>query len=111
ATVSAGEIVGPGEAVDGTPEAWRIQAYAVCTPWLLNFSPASSVSVVTRSQFVTVTCPAGQRVIGFGASLAQGFGQVSISNLWVADTSVTAIAHTDDDGFSRAWSVTAYAVC
>jgi len=110
-TVSAGEIVGPGEAPDGTPENWRIQAFAVCTPWILNYQQATSGFAVGSSRFVTVNCPAGQRVLGFGASLAQGFGQVSISNLWVNESSVTAIAHTDDDGFSGSWSVTAYAVC
>jgi hypothetical protein len=110
-TVAAGEIVGVGEAADGTPENWRVQATAVCTPWTVTYYQATSGFAVGSSRYVTVNCPAGQQVIGLGASLAQGFGQVSISNLWVGESSVTAIAHADDDGFSGSWSVTAYAVC
>src|SRR2546423_353188 len=46
-----------------------------------------------------------------GASLSQGFGQISISELRFGDNLVTASAVDDEDGYSGSWSVSAYAIC
>ena len=112
-TVGAGEIVGVGEAPDGTPENWRIRASAVCVRGRngMRWVHATSGPAVTSSQWAAASCASGEDVIGVGSSLSQGFGQVSMTNRWVSATSVTAFAHVDEDGFSGAWSVTAYAVC
>jgi hypothetical protein len=112
-TVGAGEIVGPGEPSDGTTQNWRIKATAICA------NPLPGLQIVSNTSFfgpggsrqVFADCPVGKRVVGSGAALSQGFGQVSIRALGIAGTFVVADAIDDEDGYSGNWSITAYAVC
>lgn len=111
--VGAGEIVGPGESPDGTTASWKIVATVVCATTLPGYSvqPASSGIARIRTQRAEASCPPGRALIGGGASLSNGFGQVSIRNLTIGTSSVTAEAITDLDGYTDSWSVTAYAIC
>lgn len=114
--VGAGEIVGPGESSDGTTASWKVVATAVCSAPLSGYSIQTGSSDFTHtgpnvSQAGRAFCPPGRSVVTGGASLSNGFGQVSISLLDVGNTVVEADAHPDVDGYSGDWSVTAYAIC
>jgi hypothetical protein len=112
-TVGAGEVVGPGEPSDGTTEAWQVRATAVCADPVPGYTIVSNTSVFATgtSRAVTASCPAGLAAIGAGASLSNGFGQVSISDLERRNSSVGAGAVDDEDHYSGKWSITAYAIC
>jgi hypothetical protein len=111
--VGAGEIVGPGEASDGTTRSWKVVATVECANALAAYSvqPNSSNFIVATDQSARAVCPPGRAVIGGGASLSNGFGQASIKSLFIDSTFVQADAVADADGYSGAWSVTAYAIC
>jgi hypothetical protein len=70
---------------------------------------SNSVSPTSAS----ATCPAGKRVIGTGAQISGGQGQVVIDDITpnAALTSVTVTGYEDVDGFAGNWTVIAYAVC
>jgi hypothetical protein len=112
--VGAGEIVGLGEPADGTPDGWGILATAVCAAGLANYSIRSSTSEFRFGSFrsATVHCLSGS-IIGAGASLSQGFGQVSIKRMTIAPSlgSASVDATTEVAGFDGRWSVTSYAIC
>jgi hypothetical protein len=111
--VGAGEIVGPGEAANGTTASWKVVATVVCSNPVPGYSiqPATSDFTHTTGQAGRATCPPGRVVISGGASLSNGFGQVSIALLDVGTGIVEADGITDVDGYSGNWSVTAYAIC
>jgi hypothetical protein len=112
-TVGAGEVVGPGEPSDGTTETWQIRATAVCAnppPGYIIISNPSAFAP-GRTRATTANCPAGTFAIGAGASLSNGFGQISISDLTYGAHSASAGAIDDEDGYSGSWSITAYAIC
>jgi hypothetical protein len=111
--VGAGEIVGPGESSDGTTANWKVVATAVCATPLPNYSIQVQTSDFTNatSQAGRAKCPPGRSVISGGASLSNGFGQVSIVLLDIGNGVVEADGRTDVDGYSGSWSVTAYAIC
>jgi hypothetical protein len=113
--VGAGEIVGTGEPDDGTTADWKIVATVMCA----NPPPGYSIQAATVTADITTdqpkiteaVCPPGRAVIGGGASLSNGFGQVSIEDLTILPTSVRAKAHEDADTYFGNWSVTVYAIC
>lgn len=111
--VGAGEVVGPGEPSDGTTANWEVVAYAVCASVPSGYTIVSNTSAFTTgtTRSVTATCPAGDVAIGEGASLSNGFGQISISDVFLSGNSVTADAVDDEDHYSDNWSITAYAIC
>jgi hypothetical protein len=112
-TVGAGEVVGPGEPSDGTTERWSVVATAVCTqplPGLQIVSASTGPEQGTPFAEVVARCPFSQSMLGIGASLSQGFGQISISQLQV-NGGAYAMAVPDEDGFSGTWSLTSYAIC
>lgn len=114
--VGAGEIVGPGEPSDGTPASWQVVALAVCASPPPGYSIVTQTSDFSRAADRTVgaLCPPGTRRLGAGASLSNGWGQVSISELWMnngANGQTAVVARSDADGYSGSWSVTAYAIC
>jgi hypothetical protein len=111
--VSAGEIVGPGENSDGTTAFWKIRATAMCANPLPGYSIQVGTSNFTHttSQAGRAFCPAGTSVVSGGASLSNGFGQVSTVLLSVGNGVVEADGQTDTDGYSGSWSITAYAIC
>jgi hypothetical protein len=112
-TVGAGEVVGPGEPSDGTTASWEVTANAVCAVPPPGYQVISGTSAFTRSssQFASAVCPAGLTAIGAGASLANGWGQISIQGVLRFDTGVDVAAVDDEDGYSGNWSITAYAIC
>jgi len=127
--VGAGEVVGPGEPADGTTAGWQIEATALCVPisgMALQIVSATSPFKVTPApgdnQFARAFCPSGTKPLGMGQALSNGFGQVAPGGLAISDSdvgedgaisydSVVAVAGADLDGYSGAWSVTAYAIC
>jgi hypothetical protein len=112
-TVSAGEIVGPGEPSDGTTANWFIVGTATCMQRPAGWQVVSQTSRFAPgpSGSITASCPFGKALIGAGESLQQGFGQISTSELRFGDNFVTASAVDDEDGYSGSWSVSAFAVC
>jgi hypothetical protein len=110
--VGAGEIVNPGGS-SGTSETWQIKATAACASPLPGYTIVSNTSEFTRggSRPIDATCPAGESAIGGGASLANGWGQISIVNMEILSDVVIAAGVEDGDGYSGNWSVTAYAIC
>jgi hypothetical protein len=112
--VGAGEITGPGESSDGTTASWKVVATAVCASPLPGYSIQSQTSDFahrTNTVGAWASCPPGRQVVSGGASLANGFGQVSIVLLDVGSGVVEADARADVDGYSGSWSVTSYAIC
>lgn len=111
--VGAGEIVGPGENSDGTTASWKVVATVVCANPLPGYSIQVQTSDFTQttSQAGRATCPPGRSVVSGGASLSNGFGQVSTVLLDIGNGVVEADARTDGDGYSGSWSVSAYAIC
>ena len=111
--VGAGEVVGPGEPADGTTQSWRIEATALCANPLPGLQVGSQTSEFDYggSRQVGASCPFGKKLVGAGASLSQGFGQISIDSLLVSDTNAFASGREDDDFYSGQWSVTVYTIC
>jgi hypothetical protein len=111
-TVSAGEIIDPGQP-SGTTADWSITATAVCADPLPGLEIVVQPSEFNRgtAREVSAICPFGKRVIGAGASLANGFGQISTARLEIFDNHTTAAAIDDENGYSGNWSITAYAIC
>jgi hypothetical protein len=62
---------------------------------------------------VTATCPAGKKVVGAGADVTPGNGDVLIDDIRpnASLTSVRVNAVEDEDGTSTNWFVAAYAIC
>jgi hypothetical protein len=102
-----------GEDGDGTSLSWNVVAWAVCAfrPAGYEIRAMTSATGPGTLRPATATCTGNRQVIGSGASLSAGFGQISVSNLLLADTSVTAWGTDDQDGFTGSWSITAYAIC
>jgi hypothetical protein len=67
----------------------------------------------TSAKSITVTCPAGTRVIGGGAEVTGWPGQEIITGYTpnAALTALTATAAEDDTGLIASWTLTAQAVC
>ena len=74
---------------------------------------ATSVPASVNARSVTVSCPAGKRVLGAFGGVTGGFGQVVLDDLRPAADlrSVTVTGIEDQDGFAGNWAVTARAVC
>jgi hypothetical protein len=93
---------------------WPVVAYAICANPVSGLERRSSTSGATSSNKPqTVTCPAGKQVVGAGAEIGGGGGQVVIGSIRpdAALTNVTANGVEDENGFASNWTVTAYAVC
>lgn len=98
----------------GTPDNWFVHAAAMCSRPPPGLERVSATSALTSSnKSVTATCPAGKQVLGTGADINAGNGQVVLDDLRpnAALSAVTAQAVEDETGHSGPWSVTAYAVC
>ncbi len=79
-----------------------------------GYSVQTQVSATTSSnKRVTVSCPTGQRALGGGASLQTGVeGSVSIySSAPLTDGSGWTVSAVENDGTTRNWTVTAFAIC
>lgn len=111
--VGAGEVVGVGEPSDGTKESWKISARALCAdpPPGLQIGSQTSGFGKGSGAIVRADCPVGRVLLGAGASLSQGFGQISIDSLSFFDTFAVATARDDEDGYTGEWSITVYSIC
>jgi hypothetical protein len=98
----------------GFPVSWTVQALAICAtppPGLQRVSATSPLNSSNKS--VTATCPAGKRVVGTGADINAGNGQVAIDDMTpnAGLTAVTVQALEDQNGQAGPWNVIAYAIC
>ncbi|WP_405060178.1 hypothetical protein OG474_00685 [Kribbella sp. NBC_01505] len=118
--VGAGEIVEPGTGNGGTSASWKLSATIACAGAQLDYAWAlvqnTSAFASGDHHTATVRCPSGLKVVSGGASLANGWGHVSIDRLQYTGgdfNEVTARAVTDagSGGFNDPWSVSAYAIC
>jgi hypothetical protein len=84
-------------------------------PGLIRVS-AISGSTSDDTKTMVVACPAGKQLVGTGARIDGGGGEVGLTSLWpdgsptVAPTSVTAIAQ-EADPISGNWTLTVYGIC
>jgi hypothetical protein len=102
---------------DPTLRIWAITAIASCATapvglvWTFVQSPVNSLD-----KGVTATCPAGTTLLGGGAQVKNGLGNVIIDeikpdgNVGVAGTEITVEAN-EDAVYGGQWSVTAAASC
>jgi len=94
---------------------WLVRATAICAapPAGHQVVAATSPSSSAFSHSATAVCPAGKKVLGTGALLVGGQGQVVIDEVRPnsALQSVLVTGYEDDDGYAGNWSVRAYAVC
>jgi hypothetical protein len=98
---------------NGAPTIWRINAYAICAYPLPGLEivkkPSSDSSSGPKS--IAAKCPAGEQVVGTGADIDNGVGDVLIDDLIPRSTSVTVTAYEDDNGAPTIWRINAYAIC
>ncbi len=102
------------EVEEGTSLTWAIRAWAVCGNPNGSMTTSSRVSATNSiSKGVTVTCPAGKVVLGSGASITGGRGEVVIDEIIPTATTVTATGLEDPTGggYFGDWSIRAYARC
>ncbi len=91
---------------------WAITARAVCANRLPDQRIVAATSPPSSAnKSVTATCPQGKRIVGTGARIKGGGGQVGLDDVVPSATSVTAVAREDDDRTARNWALTAYAIC
>ncbi len=78
-----------------------------------HYHTATSTSDTSPRKSVTVTCPAGQIVYGFGGSTVDSDGQVALTGIVPNEelTAVTAIAQVRNTRWNGTWSVVAAATC
>ena len=102
------------EVENGTSASWAIRAWAVCGNPNGSSTTSSRVSVTnSNNKPVTVTCPVGKVVLGSGASITGGRGEVVIEAIIPTTTTVTVAGKEDPTGggYFGDWSVRAYAIC
>ena len=95
---------------------WTIRAYAVCAnppAGLQRVATTSASSSGGTGKLQTATCPTGKDLLGLGAELTGGAGQVVVNELNPSTdpASVDVFAYEDEDGQAANWSLTAYAIC
>jgi hypothetical protein len=113
ATLTSIDVQG-AEDETGVDANWSLAAYALCAnpvPGLELRTSTSLSSSVNKAR--TVSCPTGKRVVGAGAEIGGGNGQVVFEDIRpnATLTNVTANAFEDETGFDGNWTVTAYAIC
>jgi hypothetical protein len=96
----------------GTAASWSVRAFSIC-------APASERAVATTPSNSTakadlVPCPAGKLVTGGGGEITGGAGQVPLTQIFPADSSLTsflAVGEEDENGFAGNWFLRIYAIC
>ena len=102
------------EVEEGTSLTWTIRAWAVCGNPNGSMTTSSRASVTSsNNKSVTVTCPVGKVVLGSGAAITGGLGEVVIDEIIPTTTTLTATGVEDPTGggYFPAWSIRAYARC
>jgi len=99
----------------GTTSDWLLRAYAICATPLPGLEVVSNESPFdsSSSKNASADCPAGKRVVGAGAVVVGGQGQVALDDVVAsADLSgVGAVGIEDESGYANNWIVRAHAVC
>ncbi|HEX8102612.1 MAG TPA: hypothetical protein VF533_08375 [Solirubrobacteraceae bacterium] len=99
----------------GTAEAWHVDVIAVCAPPPPGLQRVAATTYSGSEEFAraSATCPTGEHLIGTGARIGGGAGQVGIDDLRpdAALTRTTVTATEDETGSNADWSATAYAIC
>jgi hypothetical protein len=107
-----------GHETEAFANSWRVTAYAICVnalPGLVRI-PVTSASNSLNAKSITAFCPTGKRLVGTGAEITDGIGEVVVTDFRpsgdaaIAPSSVT-VAAEEEDPFAGNWRVTAYAVC
>jgi len=100
----------------GVAENWSVQAIAACAsppPGLQLVSATSELHSEGEVEVVRANCPAGKNLLGTGAEIPGGAGQVLLDDVIPsADLSRVLVTGVEDqNGFAGDWRVTAYAIC
>jgi hypothetical protein len=94
---------------------WTVTAIAFCAPAIVGLTYVSATTAPSSlaSRTVSSFCASGRSVIGTGAIISDGAGEVILDGVQPAADlkSVTASAYEDDSGYAGSWSLTAVAVC
>jgi len=101
-----------GEA--GYSDPWIMGAFGICADPPAGLERVSATSPFDSSnKSVTAPCPAGKRVLGTGAEINAGSGEVVLDDVRPNPglTAVTVQALEDGTGKAGGWSVTATAIC
>jgi hypothetical protein len=97
---------------DGFQFGWGVAASAICASPIPGLQVVPGPSPVNSDdKSARATCPPDKQVIGAGAELNGGSGQVTLDDVIPKTTTVDVRAREDRDGLATNWSVTAYAVC
>jgi hypothetical protein len=99
---------------EGSPAQWGLSAYAICAKPLPGQQLVSATSAFDSSnKEATAFCPAGKRLVGTGAEINAGNGEVVLDGIVPNPglMSLTVQAAEDQTGYGGAWSVTAHATC
>ena len=98
---------------DGTNALWRLIASARCADPIPGINLRSDTVDVSNSanKSSTARCDFGQRVLGVGAELIGGNGQVKLDQLNPSSMSGFAFAREDRDGFASNWQVVSRVIC
>jgi hypothetical protein len=98
----------------GFSNSWSLTAYAICatTPPGLEAVTATS-DPGSDPAGITATCPIGKTLLGTGAEIEDGIGQVVLDDVRpnALLTNVTVTGLEDETGFDGDWFVSAHAIC
>jgi hypothetical protein len=99
----------------GTSDTWRVIAYAICAtpPPGLELVSAIGDPDSDPASGVTATCPSGKNLLGTGADIDGGLGQVVFDdfrpNAGLTNVAITGLE--DETGHASDWFLRAYAIC
>lgn len=100
---------------NGTETAWSVVAEAMCAS-----PPPPGLELVTAvggpdsdPASVTATCPAGKNLLGTGAEINGGLGQVVLDDVRpnALLTTATVTGLEDENGYAFDWFLRAHAIC
>jgi hypothetical protein len=99
---------------NGTASDWSVRAFAICAPPLPGLERVSAQSPSnSANKAVTASCPAGKRLLGTGAEIDGGGGQVAPNDVIPGSAlkGATVQGLEDENGTGVNWRALAYAVC
>jgi hypothetical protein len=100
---------------NGFASDWSVAATAICAtpPPALELVSAAGDPDSDSAAGVTATCPAGKNLLGTGAEITDGAGEVLLDDLRpnAALTTVTVTGFEDENGFVGDWFLRAHAIC
>lgn len=108
------------EGQGGTPADWSVRAFAICDSVpsaLVSRIEALSSYGSSTARSAQAQCPRDWTLVGTGAAIDNGGGQVMIDDITpngsvaTTPTAVAVQALEDQDGTLAAWRVRAYAIC